>query len=395
MRLSVSPRSRILVLGALLLSLGAVLAGALGTQDPKSATPALPDASNSAPLSLAASPGVLVTAVESGSPAEKAGIVRGDIVIQAEGKAVDTPADLRQALSAKKAGDKVTLTIRHGDTVKTVTATLADRGGAASLGISISGPGVGRGGMRGPGSGGGPGFFGFGDGIGAASAAYVASVVAGSPAEKAGITQGDLILSVDGTAVDAKNGLADLIAAKKVGDTVVLSVQTDGAAPRDMKVALAKNPDKDGPYMGVQYSMVGRLQAGTLGTVASPGVFVAEVAGGSPADKAGIKAQDVITKVSGTAVADPRQVVDAVAAKKPGDTLVVTVFRGGKETDITVTLGQSPSDASKAWVGLSMTGGPVLRGAPGIAPQGRGFGGGMGGERSITPFTPRQGPPTI
>ena len=41
---------------------------------------------------------------------------------------------------------------------------------------------------------------------------------------------------------------------------------------------------------------------------------------------------------------------------KPGDTLAVTVYRraDGKQTDITVTLGQNPKDAAKAWLGMSM-----------------------------------------
>jgi len=56
--------------------------------------------------------------------------------------------------------------------------------------------------------------------------AYVESVVAGSPADKAGLKQRDVILTVDGATVDAQHTLADLIAAKKVGDTVTLSVQS-------------------------------------------------------------------------------------------------------------------------------------------------------------------------
>ena len=55
-------------------------------------------------------------------------------------------------------------------------------------------------------------------------------------------------------------------------------------------------------------------------------------------------------------VTSPQQVVDAVGKHKPGDTLALTVFRraDGKQTDITVTLGQNPKDATRAWLGLSM-----------------------------------------
>src|SRR5208283_1486246 len=74
-------------------------------------------------------------------------------------------------------------------------------------------------GMRGNG----PGMRGYG-GMFAAEGALIESVATGSPAEKAGLKRGDLVLSVDGTTVDARAPLGDLVAAKKVGDTVTLSV---------------------------------------------------------------------------------------------------------------------------------------------------------------------------
>ncbi len=149
----------------------------------------------------------------------------------------------------------------------------------------------------------------------------VASVVAGGPAEKAGLKQGDVILSVDGTTADATNTLGDLIAAKKAGDTVTLSVRTQGQAPRDVKVALEKNPSKDAPYLGVQYSMgpqwAGR---GGMGPGMMQGIFVGDVTANSPAAKAGIAPRDIITKVDGAVVNDPQQVVDAVGTHTPGQT---------------------------------------------------------------------------
>ena len=104
------------------------------------------------------------------------------------------------------------------------------------------------------------------------------------------------------------------------------------------------------------------------------GAFVVDVAADGPAAKAGIQPRDVLTKIDGAAVTSPRQVVDAVAHHKPGDTIALTVARrpDGKQTDITVTLGQNPDDATKAWLGLSMGGGPGfpgMRGRPGMAPS--------------------------
>lgn len=49
-----------------------------------------------------------------------------------------------------------------------------------------------------------------------------------SPAKKAGIQQGDIILGFDGKKIDQNNTLADLIAAKKIGDKVALKILRDG-----------------------------------------------------------------------------------------------------------------------------------------------------------------------
>ncbi len=63
---------------------------------------------------------------------------------------------------------------------------------------------------------------------------------------------------------------------------------------------------------------------------------------GSPAEKAGLKAGDVVLKVGATAATDLETVVKAVRAAKPGDKLDFRVDRDGKEMTITVTVGVFP-----------------------------------------------------
>ncbi len=58
--------------------------------------------------------------------------------------------------------------------------------------------------------------------------AYVQDVVAGSPADKAGIKQGDIIIKFDGKTVNANTELSTLIAGKKAGDSVPITVWRDG-----------------------------------------------------------------------------------------------------------------------------------------------------------------------
>ena len=359
-----------------------------GTKDAASST-----ASSAAPT--AAEAGVLVIAVQPGSPAEKAGVARGDIILEANGKVVNDALELRQAVAGRAAGDTLSLTLRHGDAQKSVSVTIGTQEGRPWVGI-LPLPGRGSGALAFGGGRGmmgddfGYGMRGYGPGMFAAEGALIESVAAGSPAEKAGLKQGDLILSVDGTAVDVRNGLADLVSAKKVGDTVTLSVTSRGQEnAHDVKVTLEKNPSKDAPFLGVQYmSAPPRFggPSGRDGRGMMAGAFIVEVAADGPAAKAGIQARDVIVKLEGTQVTSPQQVVEAVGKHKPGDTLVVTVLHraDGKQADITVTLGQNPKDAAKAWLGMSMSegfgrdgdgpdgNGPAMRGQPRVPPSAAG-----------------------
>jgi S1-C subfamily serine protease len=365
----------------------AALTVTLGFAQPKaeSAAPAAPSAT--APTSApAAEPGVLVVAVQPGSPAEKAGIRRGDIILEANGAKVNDAFQLRQVVADRAAGDKLSVKLRHGDAEKSLSVTVGTQDGRAWIGV-LPFPGRGPGmmddeedfglGMRGygPGRQGPDGFR----PMFAADGALVESVTAGSPAEKAGLKRGDLILSVDGTTVDERNQLAELVSAKRVGDTITLSVASRGQEKaRDVKATLEKKQDKDGPFLGVQYMPAPRrFEGGLPGPGMMAGAIVMDVAPDSPAARAGIQPRDVIAKVDGAAVTDPQQVVDAVAKHKPGDTLVVSVVRrpGASQTELTVTLGQNPKDAARAWLGLSMGGGPGfpgMRGAPRTAPSAAG-----------------------
>ncbi len=68
--------------------------------------------------------GVVVVEVQSGSPAEQAGIQPGDVIIRANNRAVNSAADLSGAVRNAKSGDKVNLVVQHGDTRALVTVTI-------------------------------------------------------------------------------------------------------------------------------------------------------------------------------------------------------------------------------------------------------------------------------
>jgi S1-C subfamily serine protease len=71
------------------------------------------------------SAGALVTRVEPGSPAERAGLRVGDVVIEIDGDAIRSFDELVAQIRARTPGDKVELTVRRNGEVSTVTATLS------------------------------------------------------------------------------------------------------------------------------------------------------------------------------------------------------------------------------------------------------------------------------
>ena len=70
------------------------------------------------------------------------------------------------------------------------------------------------------------------------------------------------------------------------------------------------------------------------------GALVAEVTPGSPADKAGVKAGDIITKYNGEAVNNSDQLPPLVAATKVGEKVNITVIRKGETKTLTATIAQ-------------------------------------------------------
>lgn len=68
------------------------------------------------------------------------------------------------------------------------------------------------------------------------------------------------------------------------------------------------------------------------------GVTVTEVAKGTPADKAGIKAGDVITQIDADKINEPKELYEKIGTKEPGDKVTVTYLRDKKESRATVTL---------------------------------------------------------
>jgi serine protease Do len=70
--------------------------------------------------------GALVTRVEAGTPAEKAGIIGGDIIIKFDGKPIEKSLDLPRAVGDTKPGTKSTLTVLRKGATKDIAITVAE-----------------------------------------------------------------------------------------------------------------------------------------------------------------------------------------------------------------------------------------------------------------------------
>jgi S1-C subfamily serine protease len=94
----------------------------------------------------------------------------------------------------------------------------------------------------------------------------------------------------------------------------------------------------------VRHAYLG-VATGSVGTTTT-GALVQSVADGGPADDAGLRAGDVVTKIGTTTIKGSNDLVAAIATDRPGDKVAVTVRRGSQTKTLTVTLGTQPTQAN-------------------------------------------------
>ena len=115
------------------------------------------------------------------------------------------------------------------------------------------------------------------------------------------------------------------------------------AIPASTVTDLANQMIKDGKVVDSGRAALGittrTLVADSSGTGAETGAGVVGVTSGGPADKAGIQAGDVITKVGGTAITSSSQLGEVLATMQPGQKVQVGFVRDGAGKTATVTLG--------------------------------------------------------
>jgi M6 family metalloprotease-like protein len=157
----------------------------------------------------------------------------------------------------------------------------------------------------------------------------VADVAADSPATKAGLLAGDVLLDF----TDAEQFRAH-VQAVTPGETLKFSIDRKG---EEKEIAAVVGAVSRPMKLAERRALLGI----TLGDAnEGGGAPITRVTNGSAAEKAGLKNGDIILKIDGAPMTSAARLTDAVSEKKPGDTVVLTLQRGATHEDLKVTLGE-------------------------------------------------------
>jgi serine protease Do len=164
--------------------------------------------------------------------------------------------------------------------------------------------------------------------------ALVSQVVSGSPAEKAGIEQGDIIVEFNGKEVVDSKDLPRIVASTPVGKAVTIKLLRNGKAldrqvkvgEMEEKVEVAKTPSHKS--LGITAQNLTPEIAKGLGLKKDKGVVVTRVEPGSPAADAGIQTGDVVQEVNRKPVKNVEDFVQKVEKAKEQDNILLLIQRG-------------------------------------------------------------------
>jgi serine protease Do len=169
--------------------------------------------------------------------------------------------------------------------------------------------------------------------------ALINEVKDGSPADQAGLKQGDVIVEYHGTPVDDGVALQRLVTRTAIGTTVNMTIIRDGreremtvkvgAQPNDMKIAKTERTNRDDALSGLTIEDLDQDTARKLGLNGKRGVVVTRVEPNSGADKAGLMPGDVISEINRQPVKSVKDFEKVSSDVKRGEHVLILVNRRG------------------------------------------------------------------
>jgi serine protease Do len=273
---------------------------------------------------LEKSQGVMVTNVMDDSPASHAGIEKSDVIVTFDGKSVKDVKHLRNLVAEVEPGKAVVVTvIRDGEkqdievtigempTDKEQPAKPMERGRIEKgrLGVIVQDVDEEMAEK----------FM-----LEKPQGALVSSVADASPAEAAGIKEGDIIVAFDGQTIEDSKQLRNLIDETETGKKIITVVR-DGKK-QDIEVTIGEIPSEGIKWRGLTLQELTDERAKELGYESDKGVLITSVEPDSRSDKAGLEVDDLIIEVERHAISNVSEFQDAVKDFK--DSVLLLVKRG-------------------------------------------------------------------
>jgi S1-C subfamily serine protease len=170
----------------------------------------------------------------------------------------------------------------------------------------------------------------------------VLEVAPGSPAESAGLRPGDVLIAVNGRALQPTQPLGPQIVGLQAGVPVPLTLIREGVTqtlvltPRARPSATPAPLPSNTPPPGGAWVGFGLVED-------SSGVRIEKVVDGSPAATVGLRKDDIVTLMDGAAMKTVGQVQAFLSGKAAGQIIKITVTRANQPLEFTLTLGQAPA----------------------------------------------------
>ncbi|MBI5408062.1 MAG: DegQ family serine endoprotease [Nitrospirae bacterium] len=191
-------------------------------------------------------------------------------------------------------------------------------------------------------------------GLNKSAGALVTEILKGSPAEKAGLRRGDIIVEVDDKEIKNVESLRNIIAQSKVGSRIKLKVIRDGKTlsitaaitefPQDLAQAEPQGHEEkysmeENTLAGFSAMNLSQEIAKQLGLPKDEkGVVIVKVEPYSAAEDAGLKKGDVINEINKKSVKSIRDFNSIISSMRKGDTLLLFINRSGNKFYITLKL---------------------------------------------------------